>query len=105
MKDGAYDYLDKNDSEVYNKLMESIKQGLAERGSLEGYKERRWLEEHFDEVVNKYKGKRIAIHKKEVVASPDTVEELNNALKTKSLDTKPFLVCIPKQLNPQGGNV
>lgn len=97
IKDGAYDYLDKNDSDVYNKLMESIKQGLEQRGSLEEYEDRIWFEKHFDEIVNKYKGKRIAIHKGKVIASGDTVDELNKILREKFRDIKPFLVYIPKE--------
>lgn len=100
MKEGAYDYLDKNDPNVYNKLVNSIEQGLKERGiTSEEYKERKWLEEHFDEVVSKYKGKRIAIYKEEVIAAGETIDELNKEL-TKILladpQIKPFLVSIPK---------
>lgn len=99
IKDGAYDYLDKNTPDVYNRLMKSIEQGLDERDAPEPeeYEDRRWFEEHFDEVVNKYKGKRIAIHNKKVIASSDTIEGLNEILTTKFLGIKPFFIHIPKE--------
>lgn len=97
MRDGAYDYLDKNEPDVYDKLMRSIEEGLEKRGAPGEYEERRWLEEHFDEVVSKYRGKRIAIHKEEVIASADTIEEFDKILTKDFSQIKPFSVYIPKE--------
>jgi len=35
VKEGAYDYLDKNEPDAYDKLMNSIEQGLKERSAPE----------------------------------------------------------------------
>lgn len=97
MKAGAYDYLDKNDPDVYSKLLKSIDEGLKERGTPEEYDARKWFDEHFNEVVSKYKGKRIAIYNKEIIASADTVEGIHEILKLSFPRIKPFLVYIPKE--------
>jgi len=104
MRDGAYDYLDKNEPEVYGRLMDSIQQGLAERTIPGQYEDRRWLEGHFDEVAAKYRGKRIAIHREMVIAAADTIEELDRALRRDFPQTKPFLVYVPEEaVRQQGG--
>ncbi len=81
--------------------MNSIEQGLKERSAPEEYGERRWLEEHFDDVVSEYRGKRIAIHNEEVIASADTIKELDKILTEDFPLIKPFIVYIAKQtINP-----
>jgi len=106
MKEGAYDYLDKNEPDAYDKLINSIEQGLKERSAPEEYGERRWLEEHYDEEIGKYRGKRIAIHNEEVIASVDTIEELDTILMEYFPRIKPFIVYIPEvSIDPFGDPV
>jgi hypothetical protein len=70
----------------------------------ENYEERKWLDEHFFEVANKYKGKVVAIYKEDVIASAENIDTLNKILTSRFQQIKPFVVAFPREIEhyPEG---
>lgn len=56
---------------------------------------RRWFDEHFDEIHPQYKGKVIAVHSGRVVASASSSQELLKAIEGKYDEEETFIILVP----------
>ena len=56
-----------------------------------------WLSKHLDQIVKQYRGKWIAIHNQQIIASATTIEELYSKLEQQQIPLKEVLIeYIPK---------
>ncbi len=58
---------------------------------------RKWLDENIYELQNKYRGKTIAVHEKQVVAVGKTAEEVREIIKDKHPEDEALIMLIPSE--------
>jgi len=56
-----------------------------------------WLSQHFEEVVNKYSKRSIAVVNDEIVAVGDTEKEVEQSVREKYPDAIPFVFTVPAE--------
>lgn len=95
---GALDYLDKNDPNVWEKLLESAKKAL-ERPRLSAlFESRKWVESQFKYLLEKFGGQTVAIRDEQVVEAAGSFDELKAKLKSRELrEEDHLLVAIGKE--------
>lgn len=62
-------------------------------------KDQAWIVEHFEELVNKYGGKFIAVSNKEVVAVGDSAKIVDDCAREKYPDIIPSVLHVPREEN------
>lgn len=102
MRAGAWDYLEKtpeDGSDPYENLLKSIKAAYNERLK-NPYRDRvhpdaKWVQEHMDELMQKFGGKVVAVLDRTVVDSDSDYQALTERLSKKFQTAKPVMISIP----------
>ncbi|MEK7676221.1 MAG: DUF5678 domain-containing protein [Verrucomicrobiota bacterium] len=89
---GALDYLGKSDENVWDLLMEKVKQALEHPKETTLFQARKWVEDHYDDLQQKYDGQTVALDGEKVVASANTLEELKAGLRGQKLHPENLLL-------------
>jgi len=58
--------------------------------------EQRWIHEHFEDLVEKYAGKYVAVVKEELVAVGETAGEVERIAREKYPDVIPSVLLVPR---------
>jgi DNA-binding NtrC family response regulator len=98
MKAGADDYIDKNQPGSLQKLIDSIKAELAAYKFEENEPDPNWLDEHFDELKEKYSGQVLAFINGELVAVAPTQKSLLEKLKKEYGEVRPYIMYAPVEV-------
>jgi len=97
MRQGAWDYIDKNSEDSINKVLKSIKEGLERRFSSETGPDSHWLEQHQSELKKNYPDKFVALIDGEIIDGHENLDELKEKMKKKYPDKKPYYLWIPRR--------
>jgi DNA-binding NtrC family response regulator len=95
MKAGAYDYIDKNKSDAYDRLLKSVREGLEQRAWPKPDLNALWVSDNLPRLLDKYPGKYIAVLDQEVVAEAATEQQLREKLDQEFPKQNPTIVSIP----------
>lgn len=91
MRCNAWDYIDKNERDSLEKLINSVEKGLEERFPKTGPTSS-WLEQELPELVEKYAGQYVAFVDQILVDSDCSEGKLRERVKRKYVDKEPFFL-------------
>ncbi len=95
IKAGAYDYIGKIDNDPYERLMNSIREGLEERLNPKASPMQIWLSENLTSLQDDYKGTHIAVIDGVGVDSGRDLSKLQKRVKDKFPFLTPFFTICP----------
>ncbi|MDP6523710.1 MAG: response regulator [Kiritimatiellia bacterium] len=82
---GAFDFLDKNDPNVWDSLIERVGAALNRPRGGPLYAARKWIEAHFEELISSHAGETIAMEGENIVAASSTLDEVREELSKKHI--------------------
>jgi DNA-binding NtrC family response regulator len=95
---GALDYLGKNEPKVWELLLDRVEQALAQPRVDSLFTSRKWVENNFADLQQRYEGQTLAVLSGAVVAAAPTVDDLQKILEAMKLHPEDcFLVTISKE--------
>ncbi|MCP4137915.1 MAG: response regulator [bacterium] len=95
MKAGANNYIDKTQPGSLEKLLESAKEELRARKFDDNEPDNEWLNEHLEELSEKYSGELIAFIDGQVVDHGKSKQKLIEKVKEKYPDDEPYIMFAP----------
>jgi DNA-binding NtrC family response regulator len=97
IKAGADDYIDKTEPGSLDRLIDSIKRELFARKHEDNEPDREWVDEHFDELRERYYGELIAFIDGKVVDHGKNRKELEKRVMEK-YGEKPYIMFAPVEV-------
>ena len=85
-KMGAWDYIPKNlvDTNPYEEIHKSMQEAVRHADTWGNDKDSHWVNEHIDELIEKYEGQYVSVMDNKVIANADTKEHLKEIMKEKN---------------------
>ncbi|MEK7990371.1 MAG: response regulator [Thiotrichaceae bacterium] len=92
---GAWDYISKNNNDIFNELNQSIKDAMTYLNEWGNIKDEKWVKDNWETLLTDYSNQYIAVLNHSVIAHADNPENLDNELKAKRLPLfLPYITCV-----------